>query len=145
MIYFTFETSENIFVELKVGKQEMKEKLKKKVLFVCTLNQMRSKTAEELYRHDERFIIKSAGVANEAAVHVDLELLIWADYVIVMEEMHLRWINRNYPIIYADKKVISLDIPDEFFYMQPVLVKLVKQKFEEVYREEIAPESAAGR
>jgi protein-tyrosine-phosphatase len=37
-----------------------------KILFVCTANKMRSKTAEELYKNDARFMVKSAGVADFA-------------------------------------------------------------------------------
>ena len=108
-------------------------------MFVCTLNQMRSKTAEELYKDDERFIVKSAGMADEAPVHVDSKLLEWADYVVVMEEMHEKSIKKDYPRIYAKKKILSLDIPDMYFFMQRDLIDLMQEKFESVYEKEIAP------
>jgi len=35
---------------------------KRNVLFVCTANQQRRPTAEELYRNDRRFTVRSAGL-----------------------------------------------------------------------------------
>ncbi|NIM13801.1 MAG: phosphotyrosine protein phosphatase [Candidatus Aminicenantes bacterium] len=108
-----------------------------KILFVCTANKMRSKTAEELYKNDERFMVKSAGVADFAEVPVNLELLIWADYIVVMEEMHLEWLRQYYPITYANKKNFCLDIPDLYDFMEPELVFQIRQKFETLYQKEI--------
>jgi predicted protein tyrosine phosphatase len=108
-----------------------------KILFICTANKMRSKTAEEIYKNDKRFMVKSAGVADFAEVPVNLELLIWADYIVVMEEMHIEWLSEFYPITYANKKIFCLDIPDIYNFMEPELVIQVKQKFETLYQEEI--------
>ena len=38
------------------------------VLFVCTANRDRSRTAEDLYRADPRYDVRSAGVAPRAAM-----------------------------------------------------------------------------
>lgn len=115
---------------------------KVKILFVCTANQMRSKTAEEIYKNDERFIVRSAGVANFAKVTLDQELLTWADYIIVMEEMHIKWISLSFPILYSNinNKILSLEIPDVFNFMDPELVSLVEQNFEALYLKEIKKE-----
>jgi protein-tyrosine phosphatase len=117
---------------------EKEEKLK--ILFVCTANKMRSKTAEKIYK-DERFIVKSAGAANFADVPLNLELLNWADYVIVMEDMHIEWIRESYPMYFFRKReqILSLDIPDVFNFMDFELVSQIEHKFETRYREEIKP------
>jgi protein-tyrosine-phosphatase len=47
---------------------------RKRILFVCTANQRRSKTAEDLYGHDDRYEVKTAGVAEFASVRVTLGL-----------------------------------------------------------------------
>ena len=117
----------------------MKDELRIKILFVCTFNQMRSRTAEELYQDDERFIARSAGTDKDAPVRVDLETLMWADVVVVMETTHQTWIKIGYPLIYEKKKVLCLDIPDMYLFMQKDLIALMKKKFESLYREEIAP------
>jgi predicted protein tyrosine phosphatase len=118
---------------------EKQEKLK--ILFVCTANRMRSKTAEKIYKDDERFIVKSAGVADFADVPLNLELLKWADYVIVMEDMHVEWIRESYPRFFLRKheQILCLDIPDVFNFMDFELVYRIEHKFETRYREEIKP------
>ena len=120
----------------------MKENQEKiKILFVCTANKMRSKTAEEIYKDDERFIVKSAGVAVFAEVPLDLDMLTWADYVVVMEEMHSQWIRESYPVFYSHNpgKILCLDIPDIYNFMDPELVNQIQSKFENRYQEEIKP------
>jgi len=39
---------------------------KKSILFVCTVNLMRSATAHKIYTHDLRFEVKSAGTHHSA-------------------------------------------------------------------------------
>ena len=46
------------------------------------MNYQRSRTAEELYKTDERFEVRSAGVAKDAFVPIDLDNLSWADFII---------------------------------------------------------------
>jgi predicted protein tyrosine phosphatase len=114
---------------------EKEEKLK--ILFVCTANKMRSKTAEKIYQNDERFMVKSAGVADFAEVPLNLELLTWADYIVVMEEMHIEWIRECYPVFYSHKreKILCLDIPDIYNFMDFELVFQIESKFETRYQE----------
>ena len=124
-----------------MGEQE--EKIK--ILFVCTANKMRSKTAEKIYQNDERFIVKSAGAADFAEVPLNLELLTWADYIVVMEEIHIEWIRQCYPVFYSHRheKILCLDIPDIYDFMDSELVFQVESKFETRYQEEIKPGSGS--
>lgn len=101
---------------------------KQKLLFICTFNRMRSKTAEMIYKDDERFEVKSAGTDEAAAVHVNLDLLAWADYIIVMEGYHLEWLRLQYPMLSAHKTILCLDIPDQYDFMSPFLVYMIKEK-----------------
>jgi predicted protein tyrosine phosphatase len=109
------------------------------ILFVCTVNRMRSATAERIYSNDERFEVNSAGTDRSATVQIDEYLLEWADYVIVMERTHRNKIRKMFPSVYPQKRIICLYIPDEFDFMEPALVDLLQRKFEQVYRTEIAP------
>jgi predicted protein tyrosine phosphatase len=113
----------------------MKERLN--VLFICTFNKMRSKTAEVIYKDDKRFEVKSAGVDEYAEVPVNPELLIWADYIVVMEEFHRKWLRLNYPLISSNKEILCLGIPDEFDFMDPLLVFLLKEKVESILKEKL--------
>ena len=105
---------------------------KKNVLFVCTVNRMRSATANEIYKNDLRFNVKSAGTDSGAATVITRDLLEWADSVIVMEKHHRNAIRKNYPDIYKSKKIVCLYIPDEYDYMQPELITILRYKFEDI-------------
>jgi predicted protein tyrosine phosphatase len=125
---------ETIFRPRNTRKTRKKMKEKVKVLFICTFNKMRSKTAEVLYKKDERFEVKSAGVNEFAEVPVNLELLVWADYIVVMEEYHRKWLALNYPGVSEHQEIICLDIPDLYDFMEPELVVLLKEKAEAVFK-----------
>ena len=106
----------------------------KKVLFVCTINRMRSATAHEIYKSDDRFVIDSAGTADEARNKITHTNLEWADVIIVMERHHRNAIRNRYPDIYDQKKIVCLYIPDEYDFMQKELIGILKSKFEDVYQ-----------
>ena len=106
---------------------------KLKVLFVCTANRMRSRTAETLYENDRRFEVRSAGTSMLAERVVDEDILSWADWIVVMEEAHRRRIQRNFRKTVKNKVIISLDIPDIYYYMDPTLMRDIKARFEEAY------------
>ena len=52
-----------------------------KFLFVCTVNRLRSKTADTLFQGLPDFEVKSTGTDAEATVQVNRELLEWAEYM----------------------------------------------------------------
>ncbi|HUV07558.1 MAG TPA: phosphotyrosine protein phosphatase [Spirochaetia bacterium] len=106
---------------------------KKKILFVCTANKQRSRTAEEIYKSDPRFEVKSAGTSDYAERPVDTGILEWADYIIVMEEYHRTEIKRRFRRISETKPIISLDIPDVYYYMDLSLVRDLKRKLEKIF------------
>lgn len=110
------------------------EKEKSKILFVCTMNKSRSLTADHIYQDDPRFEVRSAGTSYTATNSViSPENLKWADYIIVMEGFHRGWIRDAFPEIYETKNISGLYIRDIYGYMQPELIELIKQKFENVW------------
>jgi len=109
------------------------------ILFVCSVNRMRSLTADQIYSGDERFNVDSAGTEPSANVRIEEYHLEWADYIIVMERMHRNKIRKMFPEYYEKKPIICLYIPDVYDYMEQSLIDLLQAKFEQVYRTEIAP------
>jgi predicted protein tyrosine phosphatase len=93
---------------------------------------MRSATAHKIYQRDSRFEVKSAGTDKTANTILSEDLLNWADAIIVMEKSHRNFIRNNYPKMYNVKKIVCLYIPDEYDYMQPELIAILKEKFEDV-------------
>ena len=98
------------------------------LLFICTVNRMRSCTAETVYSANPAYRVKSAGIAPTAPNQVTSELLNWADRVFVMENIHRAFITEKFPDIDLRAKLIVLDIPDFFYYMEPELVELLRAK-----------------
>ena len=95
-----------------------------KVLFICNQNENRSKTAEELF--NEQFETKSAGLYNEKPV-IEQQLS-WADIIVVMEEAQRKELSKRFPKQYLKKQILSLNIPDVYFYNQPELIEVLKEK-----------------
>ena len=53
-------------------------------------------------------------------------LLGWADMIFCMEKKHVRRIREKYSDIVADKKIICLNIPDDYCYMDDDLCELLE-------------------
>jgi len=106
------------------------------ILFLCTANINRSKSAEVLCGHlDDNNTYRSAGLsAKYTAVHNSTlcteELLTWADKVYIFENMHLDRIKQYTKDKYLNK-ISNLDIEDRYKYMNPELVQLLKLKIPE--------------
>ncbi|MBD2412446.1 phosphotyrosine protein phosphatase [Nostoc calcicola FACHB-389] len=100
----------------------------KKLLFLCSQNRLRSPTAEAVFSEYEGFETDSAGLDRYAEVPVSIEALVWADIIFVMEKSHKTKLSKNFQPFLKDKKIICLDIPDEYEYMEPALIELLKQK-----------------
>jgi predicted protein tyrosine phosphatase len=93
-----------------------------RVLFVCEGNRHRSPTAEQLYANTPGVKTRSAGTSSLAKVEVTDELLVWADVVFVMEARIEKQLRRRFAEQLEGKKLICLDIPDDFQFMQPELL-----------------------
>ena len=68
---------------------------------------------------------QSAGLGNDAAAPVSPELLAWADLVFVMEKAHRNKLSKTFRAHLGGKRVVCLDIPDDYDYMDPALVQLL--------------------
>ena len=100
------------------------------VLFLCSRNQWRSPTAEAVYRQDPRVRVQSAGVSSSARRCVSEALLRWADLVLVMEHTHKQRLRSDYPGLYPDLTIGVLDVPDDYLFMDPDLIELLKERVE---------------
>jgi predicted protein tyrosine phosphatase len=99
-----------------------------KILFVCGKNRCWSSSAGEIFAGMDRIEISSAGTSAGAACPVSADLLEWADRVFVMEMSQKRWLRTHFAQVLKDKKVVCLNIPDRYGYMQPELVVVLQAK-----------------
>lgn len=99
-----------------------------RVLFICSKNRLRSPTAEHVFAGWPGIEAQSAGLNHDAEVPVSPEALAWAQLVFVMEKTHRNKLSAKFGTHLRGKRVICLDIPDDYEYMDPALVTLLRQK-----------------
>jgi predicted protein tyrosine phosphatase len=100
----------------------------KRVLFICSQNRLRSPTAEQVFASWQGIEVASAGLNNDAESVVTPEVLEWADLIFVMEKSHRNRLGKKFRAYLKDKRVVCLDIPDEYEFMDPALVRLLKAR-----------------
>ena len=97
------------------------------VLFVCSKNQWRSPTAEKIFAEDYGIRTRSAGTSSSARHRINQRDLAWADIIMVMESKHKNRLQAAFPAALTHKKMVVLDIADDYRYMDADLVALLQQ------------------
>jgi predicted protein tyrosine phosphatase len=100
----------------------------RKVLFICSQNRLRSPTAEQVFADWPGVEAASAGLNNDAENPLTPELLKWADLVFVMERAHRNKLSSRFRAHLSRQRIVCLDIPDEYDYMDPMLIRLLRMK-----------------
>ena len=98
------------------------------VLFVCSRNQLRSPTAEQVFATRPGIEVMSAGTDNDADTPLTAELVEWADTIFVMERTHRSKLQSRFKSSLKRTRVICLDIQDKYKFMDPELVRLLEAK-----------------
>jgi len=96
-----------------------------KLLFVCSRNRLRSPTAEHIFSRNQDIEVASAGTNNDADIPVTAELLEWADFIFVMERSHRSKLQKRFKAQLRAKRLVCLDIPDDFEFMDPELTHML--------------------
>ncbi|HEX2855766.1 MAG TPA: protein tyrosine phosphatase [Opitutaceae bacterium] len=101
---------------------------RKKVLFVCARNKIRSCTAEKMFAGSLLYDVKSRGVAKDARIKLSAADLRWADLIFVMEKNHKDRIAKEFREELAGKKIVVLFIEDIYEPMEESLVAILRQQ-----------------
>ena len=88
----------------------------KRVLFVCSQNKLRSPTAEQVFSTWPGIEVSSAGLNNDAEEPLTSEIVRDADR---------NRLSKRFKADIGQARVICLDIPDDYDFMDPELVKLL--------------------
>lgn len=99
-----------------------------KILFVCSRNRWRSLTAEKIFNGRNDHEVRSAGTEENARIKITAGHIGWSDLIFVMEKKHQKRIEQKFNEELRGKKIIRLDIPDEFGYMDEELVDLLESR-----------------
>ena len=97
------------------------------MLFICSRNRLRSPTAEQVFAAPN-IENDSAGLAPDADCLLSAEQLEWAELIFVMEKQHRVKLQQRFAASLRGKKLVCLDIPDRFEFMQPELIELLQKK-----------------
>ena len=97
------------------------------ILFICSRNQWRSPTGEQVWKNHPELAVRSAGTSAKARRTVSTKDIQWADVVFAMEEKHKNRLKAQFTRLLSHKDVQVLDIPDEYQYMDSELIEIMKQ------------------
>jgi len=100
----------------------------KTILFICSQNRLRSPTAEQVFADYPGLEVSSAGTNHDAENPLTAELVSWADIIVVMEKQHRAKLQRRFRAALRGQRIICLDIPDDYAFMQQELVALLKTR-----------------
>jgi len=98
------------------------------VLFICSQNRLRSPTAEQVFANWPGIAVTSAGLNHDAETPVTTELVEWAHLIFVMEHAHRNKLRSKFKAALKTQRVICLEVPDEYEFMDPELVQLLKAR-----------------
>lgn len=100
------------------------------LLFVCSRNKWRSRTAETIFKDLAGHTVRSAGTENEAVVRISEKLIDWADLVFVMEKHHRTRLIEKFGDKTRQKEIIILEIEDDYQFMDPELIEMLQTSVE---------------
>ena len=98
------------------------------ILFVCGKARKRSPTAAAIAAELLGYSTDFAGLSADADERISVEHIAWAEVVVVMDKAQLARIKRQMAPHLKGKRLVCLDIPDNFEFMQPELVELVTSR-----------------
>jgi predicted protein tyrosine phosphatase len=102
-----------------------------KILFVCSRNKRRSLTAETIFKNEPAWDVRSAGTEDSARIKVTAGQIGWADVIVVMEKRHKERLRQKYPEALAAKRCVCFFISDDYEFMDPNLIELLREKMRE--------------
>jgi predicted protein tyrosine phosphatase len=100
----------------------------KHILFICGSNKLRSPTAEQVFSKLPNIETDSAGLNADSDQRVSPEQIEWADIIFVMEKSQRVKLAKQFQKHLNGKRVVCLDILDQYSFMRPELVALLEKK-----------------
>ena len=99
-----------------------------RLLFVCSENRLRSPTGEEVFSAYDNVEAIGCGTNKDAETPLSGDLVEWADVILVMEKTHKNKVAKKYKDLLKGKRLVCLDIPDNYERMQPELVHILENR-----------------
>jgi predicted protein tyrosine phosphatase len=87
---------------------------------------MAKPNGRDYFKKNQKHSVKSAGTSNEERIKVTEGLVKWANLIFVMEKKHKKRLSDKFGALMDDKKIVTIDIRDEYKYMDPELVGILE-------------------
>ena len=103
-----------------------------KVLCVCAGGCLRSPTAAVVLSAPPfNFNTRAVGVDRDwALIPLDQVLCDWADEIVCMSARHAAELRAQFRV-FENKRITILDIPDDYGYRDPVLIRMIEGRYRE--------------
>lgn len=101
------------------------------ILVVCGRNKKRSRTAEYIFKNDNRFSIRSAGLSPKSDRQITENDLHWANLVFVMETEQRAKIRSIYQHLELPH-IEVLNIEDDYEFMNEELVEMLTDRMNDI-------------
>lgn len=112
----------------------------KRVLCVCSAGMLRSASMAIVFAQNFGYNTRSAGTEDYALIPVTEALVRWADIIVCAEPLHRQRIlsDISYDEVLGEavvffeeteRKIIVLNLPDDFGYMDQTLVRLISERY----------------
>lgn len=97
------------------------------LLFICSKNQWRSPTAEQLFKKHYLHQARSAGTSQKARIKVNTKHIAWADIIFVMEKKHKQLLQLRFADLLSDKAIKVLHIEDRYTFNDFELIEILRK------------------
>lgn len=101
-----------------------------KILCLCSAGLLRSPTIVWVLTRETDHNCRAAGVNDYALIQCDEVLVEWADLIICSDSDVWNTFKNNFN---TDKEPLNLNIPDNFNYREPELIKLIETELEKLF------------
>lgn len=106
----------------------------KRVLCVCSGGILRSPSTAKVLGEMYGYNTRAAGAEHSYALIPTTDALVmWADEIVCLMPEHEQLIKFHHKEVFdhnPDKRVVVLNIPDNYAYMDPDLVELIKERYD---------------
>jgi len=82
-------------------------------------------TAEKVFQGVNGYEVRSAGTEEKARIKVTSGHIGWADLIFVMEKKHVRRLQEKFRDNLDNKKIVCLNIPDDYQFMDNELIEIL--------------------
>jgi predicted protein tyrosine phosphatase len=96
-------------------------------LVICGRNKRRSRTAEFIFKNDNRFNIRSAGLSPKSDCNISENDWNWAGLILVMETNHRAKLREMYRHLQLPP-IEVLRIADDYEFMDEELIQLLTNR-----------------